>query len=145
MCIISLNLLRKSFSVDCQIFKLSNLEFVMHVMLGSNIAHLSPVAIHGELFRYFSLFMLISTALWPFLLFLGPGIFRCFFMISIKNVGVFPCKKSNAFPVFQKFKPLVEKVFGKSIITLRSNNGLGGDFVLMFSLASWIHMASNAS
>lgn len=35
-------------------------------------------------------------------------------------------KKSDAFPVFQKFKPLVEKEFGKSIITLRSDNG--GEF-----------------
>ena len=35
-------------------------------------------------------------------------------------------KKSYAFTVFQKFKPLVEKEFGKSIITLRSNNG--GEF-----------------
>ena len=52
-------------------------------------------------------------------------------------------KKSNAFPVFQKFKPLVEKESGKSIITLRSDNG--GNFVLMLSPASWIHMASNAN
>ena len=52
-------------------------------------------------------------------------------------------KKSDAFPVFQKFKPLVEKESGKSIITVRSDEG--GNFVLMFSLASWIHMASNAS
>ena len=35
-------------------------------------------------------------------------------------------KKSDAFLVFQKFKPLVEKEFGKSIITLRSDNG--GEF-----------------
>ena len=35
-------------------------------------------------------------------------------------------KKSDAFLVFQKFKPLVEKESGKSIITLRSDNGGGG-------------------
>ena len=37
-------------------------------------------------------------------------------------------KKSDAFSMFQKFKvkPLVEKESGKSIITLRSNNG--GEF-----------------
>ena len=52
-------------------------------------------------------------------------------------------KKSSAFPIFQKFKPLVEKESRKSIITLRSDNG--GNFVLMNSLASWILMASNAS
>lgn len=38
----------------------------------------------------------------------------------------FLAKKSEAFTVFQKFKPLVEKEFGKSIIALRSNNG--GEF-----------------
>ena len=32
-------------------------------------------------------------------------------------------KKSNAFTIFQKFKPLVEKESRKSIITLRSDNG----------------------
>ena len=35
-------------------------------------------------------------------------------------------KKSDAFLVFQKFKPLVEKEAGKSIITLRQDNG--GEF-----------------
>ena len=35
-------------------------------------------------------------------------------------------KKSDAFPVFRKFKSLVEKESGKSIITLRSDNG--GEF-----------------
>ena len=29
-------------------------------------------------------------------------------------------KKSDAFPIFQKFKPLIEKESGKSTITLRS-------------------------
>ena len=38
-------------------------------------------------------------------------------------MGVFSLKKSNAFPVFQKFKPLVEEESGKSIITVRSDNG----------------------
>ena len=35
-------------------------------------------------------------------------------------------KKSDAFPVFQMFKPLVEKESGTSIITLRSDNA--GEF-----------------
>lgn len=35
-------------------------------------------------------------------------------------------KKSDAFTIFHKFKPLVEKESGKSIIALRTNNG--GEF-----------------
>lgn len=49
-------------------------------------------------------------------------------------MGIFLKKKSDAFIVFQKFKPLVERESGKSIITLRSDNGR--NFVLMNSLVS---------
>ena len=62
---------------------------------------------------------------------------------SRKMLVYFLKMKSDAFPVFQKFKSLVEKESGKSIVTLRLDNG--GNFVLMLSLAPWIHMASNAS
>ena len=48
-------------------------------------------------------------------------------------------KKLDAFPIFQKFKPFVEKQSGKSIITLRSKNG--GAFCSRNPLASWILMA----
>ena len=41
---------------------------------------------------------------------------------SRKTWVYFLKKKSDAFPVFQKLKPLVEKESGKSIITLRSDN-----------------------
>lgn len=45
---------------------------------------------------------------------------------SCKMWVYFLKKKSDAFPVFQTFKALVEKESGSSILTLRSDNG--GEF-----------------
>ena len=61
----------------------------------------------------------------PFVL--GSRYFLLFVDDFSRKMWVYFLKnKFNAFLVFQKFKPLVEKEFGKSIITLRSDNG--GEF-----------------
>ena len=61
-----------------------------------------------------------------------------------RKIWVFFLKKFDAFTVFQKFKPLVEKESRQgNLLLLLGHNW--GDFVLINSLASWIPMASNAS
>ena len=62
---------------------------------------------------------------------------------SRKMWGYFLKQKSDAFLVFQQFKALVEKEFGSSIRTLRTDNG--GNFVLLLSLPSVLLMALDVS
>ena len=116
----------------------------MHARLGSNT---TPPFTSGDSWQASQVLQLVHADICGPMAttsILGSRYFLLFVDDFSRKMWVYFLKKKfDAFPIFQKFKPFVKKEFGKSIITLRSDNG--GNFVLMFSLASWILMASNAS